>query len=180
MATLYTIGHSTRAADEFTELLLEHGIELVVDIRRFPVSRRNPQFERAALERSLAGRGVRYRHAEELGGHRTPSAESRNTGISDPALRGYADHSATPAFARAVERVLADARANRTAVLCAEARPSECHRRVLADWLVLHGHRVIHVVGPDLREVHAPAAGVERDERGVIVWRPRQSTLFGE
>lgn len=178
MVTLYTIGHSTRSADEFLELLAENGIELLLDIRRFPASRRHPHFDRAALERALAGRGVRYRHVEELGGHRTVSAQSRNSGIADEALRGYADHTASETFARAVERVLADARAARTAVMCAEARPSECHRRLLADWLAFQGHDVVHVLGPDLCEPHALDAGLARDERGVLVWRARQATLF--
>lgn len=180
MTTLYTIGHSTRSADEFAALLDENGIELVVDVRRYPVSSRHPQFERSALERVLAGRGVRYRHAVELGGHRVAAASSPNSGLSAPALRGYADHTATPEFARAAERLLADARTVRTAVMCAEARPSECHRRLLADWLAFHGHTLVHVLGPDASEPHVRDAGLERDERGVLVWRPRQATLFGD
>ena len=178
MVTLYTIGHSTRPAEEFLELLAENGIELLLDIRRFPASRRNPHFDRAALERALAERGVRYRHVAELGGHRESSAQSRNSGVEGGALRGYADHTATAEFARATERVLADARAARTIVMCAEARPSDCHRRLLADWLAFHGHDVVHVLGPDLCEPHALDPGLLRDERGVLVWRARQATLF--
>jgi uncharacterized protein (DUF488 family) len=175
---IYTIGHSTRTADALAGMLLESQIDLLVDIRRYPHSRRNPQFEREALERSIPARGLRYEHAEDLGGMREPRADSPNTGIKDEALRGYADYTATAEFARAAGRVLAEARTARVALMCAEANPRECHRRILSDWLVAQGHEVVHLIGPDRVELHAPFPGLVRDERGTLVWPPRQKRLF--
>lgn len=177
-ATLFTVGHSTRTADELLAILEEAGIELLVDIRRQPYSRRHPQFGREALQRALAARGVRYRHAEELGGLREPREGSPNTGIANAALRGYADHTATSAFAREVERVLGEARAARTAVMCAEASPADCHRRLLSDWLVARGHEVVHLLGAGRRDVHALPANVQREASGALVWRPKQRRMF--
>ncbi|MBK7878401.1 MAG: DUF488 domain-containing protein [Planctomycetes bacterium] len=178
-ATLFTVGHSNRSADELVELLREDAIEVLVDVRRFPTSQRNPQFEKGALQRCLALHGVRYRHEEALGGHRVPLPASRNLGLADPALRGYADHTRTPAFRAAAERVVAAAREARVVLLCAEARPEGCHRAVLADWLVAQGHEVVHLVSVHERVKHGLDPCVGRDERGEWVWRARQGELFG-
>ncbi|MFO1010894.1 MAG: DUF488 domain-containing protein [Planctomycetota bacterium] len=177
-AVLFTAGHSNRSADELVELLREDAIELLVDVRRFPVSQRHPQFEKSALQRHLALHGVRYRHEEALGGHRAPLPASRNLGLADAALRGYADHTRTPAFRAAVERVLVAAREARVALLCAEARPTECHRGVLSDWLVAQGHEVVHLLTVHERAKHVLDPCVGRDDHGELVWRARQGTLF--
>lgn len=177
-ATVFTAGHSTRSADELVAILDEAGIELLVDIRRQPYSRRHPQFGREALQRTLAARGIRYRHAEDLGGLREPRADSPNTGIANAALRGYADHTASSAFVREVAKVLAEARAQRTAVMCAEASPVDCHRRLLSDWLVAHGHEVVHLLGAGRRDAHVLDPGAQRDASGALVWHPRQRRMF--
>ena len=175
---VHTIGHSKRSSAEFVELLHENGIELLVDIRRYPVSRRHPHFDGAALAHALAQNGIRTRHLEALGGHREAERPSRNLGLPDGAMRGYADHTASEVFRSAVERVLHDARSTRLVLMCAEARPEECHRRILADWLVAHGHAVVHVLGRDEKREHALDPCVTRDERGHVVWRARQAELF--
>jgi uncharacterized protein (DUF488 family) len=177
--TIYTIGHSVRTADDFFALLEDAGIELLVDVRRLPQSRRNPHFGRDALQQSCATHGIRYRHAVDLGGHRESVDGSRNLGLPDGPFRGYADHTATAAFAHEVAKVVAEARAQNVAVMCAEASPKECHRSILADWLVAHGHRVVHLRGAGQREDHVLDPHVKRDAHGVLVWHAKQSELFG-
>src|SRR4051812_47534307 len=105
---IYTIGHSTRTIEEFVALLTEHGIELLVDVRRFPGSRRHPQFGSAALAASLAGEGIAYAHAEALGGRRSAEAgaASPNTAWRNDAFRAYADYMATPEFRAALDRLV--------------------------------------------------------------------------
>lgn len=174
---LFTIGHSIRPLSEFLQLLQEADIELLIDVRRQPYSRRHPHFGREALQRSCASAGIRYRHAEDLGGHREPLPDSPNLGLVD-ALRGYADHTRSPAFEREVERVLQDARTQRVALMCAEAKPDECHRRILSDYLTSHGHTVTHLLTAGQRAEHEPDAALTRDDHGHLSWRPRQRHLF--
>ena len=145
MAVAYTIGHSTRPIDEFIGLLEQAGVRAIVDVRRFPASRRNPQYTREALERSLADRGIAYRHEPALGGFREPQPGSANTGWTVPAFEGYADYMATEPFAEALERLESQALATPTAVMCAEAQWWRCHRRLIADALVVRGWRVLHL-----------------------------------
>jgi uncharacterized protein (DUF488 family) len=146
-----TCGHSNRSLSEFLALLRAHGITRVVDIRRYPSSRRHPQFSRDTLSGALAQAGIAYLHEEALGGHREPRPDSTNTGLGAGWLRGYADHVATEAFRMALGRVVAvardeEARGGRVAVACAEKDPANCHRQILADALVARGARVLHVV----------------------------------
>lgn len=152
MSVVHTIGHSTRPLDELTGMLRDAGVRTLVDVRRHPVSRRHPQFGRDALAAGLRAAGIAYVHEPDLGGHRDPRPDSRNTAWRNEAFRGYADHMATPEFAGAVARVamLADA-----AVMCAEARPERCHRQLLADALVCRGFRVRHLLGPGSSREHA-------------------------
>ena len=166
MATaLYTAGHSTRSSDEFRELLQGHGVRLLVDVRRFPGSRRHPHFNADALERDLATAGIRYRHEEALGGRRSGRANSPNDAWRNAGFRAYADHALTAEFRRALDRVLRDAARHRTAVMCAEAVPWRCHRRILADHAVARGHRVLHILSPDRITEHElePHARVAED-----------------
>ncbi len=156
---ILTVGHSTLTTEAFLALLAAHGVGHVVDVRAYPGSRFNPQFARAALEPALLAAGVAYTHEGDLGGHRDPSPASDNAAIEDPALRAYADHTRTAAFRAAVARVLDAARARRVALLCAEARPRDCHRWLLADHLVGRGARVEHVLDPRTREAHVPTPG---------------------
>jgi uncharacterized protein (DUF488 family) len=146
MNAVFTIGHSTRSIDEFIELLHASGVEALIDIRRFPMSRRYPHFNRAELAAALAVAGIAYRHEETLGGRRQPRPDSPNGAWRNPQFRGYADHMESPAFRAAVARITESARNTVQAVMCAEAVPWRCHRNLLADALVARGLEVRHIV----------------------------------
>src|SRR6185295_8246212 len=130
---VFTIGHSTRAIEELLELLAEHGVRVLVDVRRYPASRRHPQFSREALAASLARAGIEYVHEPDLGGRRAARPDSQHTAWRVEAFRGYADHMETPEFKAALERLQRRAAETPTAILCAEAVPWRCHRRLISD-----------------------------------------------
>jgi uncharacterized protein (DUF488 family) len=146
----FTIGHSTHALDAFAALLEAKGVRRVADVRRFPGSRRHPQFGRDALADELPARGIDYTHLEALGGRRSVVSGSPNGGWENAAFQGYADHMATAAFAAGLDELEALAEAAATAVICAEALWWQCHRRLVADALVARGWAVDHI-GPDGR-----------------------------
>jgi uncharacterized protein (DUF488 family) len=143
--TVWTVGHSTRSAGEFIELLQARRIEAVADVRRFPASRRHPHFSREQLEPALAAHDVDYLGLPALGGRRPPKPDSVNTGWRVAAFRGYADYMETPEFAEAFARLLEVAHARRIAIMCAEALWWQCHRRLIADALLALGHEVLHI-----------------------------------
>jgi uncharacterized protein (DUF488 family) len=146
MATLYTIGHSTRAIEEFIAALKAHSIEALVDIRAFPMSRRLPHFNRENLEKSLGDAGMRYLWMKELGGMRKKSLEeSPNIALRNDSFRNYADYMLTPEFERAMTHLIETAEHSRTAYMCAERVHFKCHRMLVSDWLVAHGHEVLHI-----------------------------------
>jgi uncharacterized protein (DUF488 family) len=146
LVTVFTIGHSTRSLEEFLDLLAAHRIGLLVDVRRFPGSRRHPHFARDALADAAAQAGIEYRWVEALGGRRSRRAGSPHTAWRVPAFAGYADHMDGAEFAAAAAELVEWARGARTAILCAEARPEQCHRRLIADWLTAHGATVEHIL----------------------------------
>jgi uncharacterized protein (DUF488 family) len=151
LATVYTIGHSTRSFDELLEALRAHQIKALVDIRAFPMSRRLPQFNRESLEQSLPAAGIRYVWMKALGGYRKAILdESPNIGLRNDSFRNYADYMLSPEFERAVTELVALADQARTAYMCAERVYFRCHRMLVSDWLVAHGHQVLHIdgVGP--------------------------------
>jgi uncharacterized protein (DUF488 family) len=152
---LYTVGHSTHEIDAFTALLQGRGIAAIADVRRFPGSRRNPQFGQQSLAESLASEGIGYEWLEELGGRRSVVPGSPNGGWQVAAFQGYADHMASAEFAAGLERLEHLAAGVSTAVMCAEAHPSRCHRRLLSDAMTVRGWRVMHVL---------PGGKVERHE----------------
>lgn len=142
---IYTVGHSNRLLDEFLEVLEGHGIRQLADVRRWPRSRRHPHFSDTDLAASLGEAGIEWRHFEALGGMRKPREDSPNQGWESEAFRGYADYLATRPF-KDVLMDLADwAGAAPTAVMCAEARPSQCHRRLIADALTVRDVEVVHI-----------------------------------
>ena len=142
---LYTVGHSNRTLDEFLDVLKAHAIGRVADVRVIPRSRRFPHFCDDKLHDALAEAGVEWRHFEALGGMRKPRKDSPNQGWESEAFRGYADYMATHHFDKALRELLDWAEEAPTAVMCAEARPSRCHRRLIADALVTRGFDVEHV-----------------------------------
>jgi uncharacterized protein (DUF488 family) len=148
VATLYTIGHSTRTSEEFLEALKTHSIHMLADIRSFPMSRRLPYFNREALERSLPDAGIRYLWMRELGGRRKKiRQDSPNIALRNDSFRNYADYMLTQDFQRGIVELLALAGQSRTAYMCAERVYFRCHRMLVSDWLVAHGHEVLHIDG---------------------------------
>ena len=146
MATLYTIGHSTRTLDELVSALKAHDIQTLVDIRAFPRSRRLPHFNRESLERSLPEQGIRYIWTKELGGYRKATRkDSPHTALRNASFRNYADYTLTPEFEKAAAELLQIAGESRTAYMCAERVYFRCHRLIVSDWLVAHGHEVLHI-----------------------------------
>ena len=143
--TVWTIGHSTRPIDAFLATLAAYGIELVADVRRFPGSRRQPQFGAEALEPALAAQRIGYRWLPALGGRRRAAPDTPNSGWRHPAFRGYADHLATPEFADGLAELLTLAGGIRTAMMCAETLWWRCHRRLIADVLTSFEVDVIHI-----------------------------------
>jgi uncharacterized protein (DUF488 family) len=146
VATLYTIGHSTRTLDELVSALKAHKIETLVDIRAFPMSRRLPHFNREFLESELSKRGIRYVWMKALGGYRRAIREgSPNTALRNASFRNYADYTLTPEFEQAMAELLQIAEQSPTAYMCAERVYFCCHRMIVSDWLVAHGHEVQHI-----------------------------------
>jgi hypothetical protein len=147
MSTVYTIGHSTRAIAEFIGILQHVGIGVVADIRTVPKSRHNPQFHSDRLAGSLAAAGIDYRPMPGLGGLRKPAECSINTGWRNTSFRGYADYMQTPSFEEAIEELVALAAERVVAIMCAEAVFWRCHRRLVADALLVRGIVVQHIMG---------------------------------
>ena len=166
MSAVFTIGHSTRSLGGFLALLEENGVRLLVDVRRFPSSRRFPHFSGKRLAEALSAAGLAYRHEVDLGGHRQPLPGSANRGWRNDAFRGYADHMATPAFRAALDRVLAGAATG--AVMCAEADPRQCHRQLIADALLARGASVLHILGPGQVEPHRLTRGARVESEQVV------------
>jgi uncharacterized protein (DUF488 family) len=171
---IHTIGHSTTPWPEFLALLSAHDIAHVVDVRRFPASRRHPQFARDALTAALAAVGIGYEHAPDLGGRRSARPDSVNTAWRSAAFRGYADHMETPAFQTALARLLEVGRARPTAILCAEAVPWRCHRQLIADALVAREEPVAHILTAARLEPHRISAHARIVGEG-RVWYPAES-----
>jgi uncharacterized protein (DUF488 family) len=154
MVRIWTVGHSTRSGDEFIEILRAQGIEVLVDVRTYPGSRRYPQFNRAALAESLAAVGIRYLHEPSLGGRRRARPDSHNTAWRNEQFRGYADHMETDEFKNGVRALLELAANARVAVMCAEAVWWRCHRSLIADYLKAEGHEVVHILDKKKTEEH--------------------------
>jgi len=142
---LLTVGHGTLPGEAFVGLLRHAGVALVVDVRRYPGSRRHPQYGRDAFAAALAEAGIAYQWEEALGGRRPVAADSPNVALRNAGFRGYADHMATVEFREALDRVLTDA-SQCMAILCAESLWWRCHRRLIADAAqLLRGAEVRHL-----------------------------------
>jgi uncharacterized protein (DUF488 family) len=161
---LWTIGHSTRPIDEFTAMLGEAHIAALADVRRYPASRRYPQYAREALSAWLEQAGIQYVWLPELGGRREPRKNSLHTAWRNRGFRGYADYMESEAFRLGVTRLLALARNQQTAMMCAEQAWQQCHRGLIADYLKAAGVQMLHIVRPGRIEEHpytAPARIVD-------------------
>jgi uncharacterized protein (DUF488 family) len=156
LARLHTVGHSTRSLETLIETLQAHSIQTLVDIRAFPMSRRLPHFNRESLEKSLPAAGIRYVWMKSLGGYRKKiREESRNIALRNASFRNYADHMLTAEFERAMVELIALAGDSRSAYMCAERVYFRCHRMLVSDWLVAHGHEVLHIDGPGPAKPHS-------------------------
>jgi uncharacterized protein (DUF488 family) len=149
---IFTIGHGTRPASELVACLREVGVQTLVDVRRFPGSRRNPQFDRSALNKTLREAGVAYRHAVELGGRLSGEpGEEQFTCIRVAAFRSYAARMGTDEWQRALAAALAECV---PCLMCAETPWQRCHRRLISELLVARGHEVVHLIRPGERQPH--------------------------
>ena len=152
--SIWTIGHSTRTTEEFIDLLRRYQIEILVDVRRFPGSRRLPHFNKSALCDALGVDGIRYEHLVELGGRRPVQRGSHNVAWRNAAFRGYADYMESQPFRDAIDRLLEITRTGRTAIMCSEALWWRRHRSMIADYLKARGVHVFHILGKTKSVVH--------------------------
>lgn len=164
---LWTVGHSTHPFDAFTALLTAHGIAHVADVRTVPKSRRHPQFQTAALAQQLPASGIGYTHLARLGGWRRTDPDSPNGAWRNRSFRGYADYALSDEFAVGISQLRALAARSRTAIMCSEALWWRCHRRLIADHLVVAGDAVCHIgsSGGTAAHVLTSFAAVDRDGR---------------
>jgi len=161
--TLFTVGHGVRTIEELVGMLRGAGVHTLVDVRRFPGSRRNPQFDQPPLRAALEAEGIVYRHAVELGGRRANEpGEDRFGCIRSAQFRSYAARMGTDAWQQALDEELAQPT---PCFMCAETVWWRCHRRFIAELLTARGARVLHLLGPGRMEPHRPMAGAQIRER---------------
>ena len=154
VGTIWTVGHSTRSAEEFNQILNVHEIAVLVDVRSFAGSRRYPQFNKEQLRLSLAAAAIRYHHSAALGGRRQPSATSKNLAWKNASFRAYADHLDSDEFKQGIRELLKLALKERTAMMCAEALWWRCHRSLIADYLKSLGWEVLHIQSEKQAQPH--------------------------
>ncbi|HEX4135834.1 MAG TPA: DUF488 domain-containing protein [Bryobacteraceae bacterium] len=181
MEPIFTVGHSTRSAEDFIALLKAHRVDLLVDVRTVPKSRHNPQFNLDTLPETLRHEGIDYLHLNELGGLRKARKDSTNTAWRNLSFRGYADYMEKPEFEKGILRLMELAETKRLAVMCAEAVPWRCHRSLISDALTARGAEVFELASPTKAQPHkmTPFARVE-GTRVTYPWRDGQATLFGD
>jgi uncharacterized protein (DUF488 family) len=177
---MLTLGHGTLEVDEFVALARGASVDLIVDVRRYPGSRRHPHVARDAMAAWLPANGIAYEWMPELGGRRKPTSESPNIALRNDQFRAYADHMATDEFAGAVAHLLERVRDHTAAVMCAESLWWRCHRRLLADYLTLvRAVDVGHLFHDGRIEPHSPMPEATVVE-GRLVYRPAQDALWGD
>ena len=177
----FTIGHSTRTLAKFVDLFRESDVDLVVDVRSMPRSRTNPQFNLETLPKGLAPWQIGYRHMAELGGHRGQqrfAESSPNAYWKVRSFRNYADYALTEPFASGLARLREQGSQRRRAIMCAEAVWWRCHRRIITDYLLAAGERVMHILGTSqVEEARLTPGAVLRDD-GTVVY-PAESPRPG-
>jgi uncharacterized protein (DUF488 family) len=170
---MWTVGHSTHSIEELLAILASAKIKLLADVRRFPGSRRHPQFNQDTLAASLADAGIEYRHFVELGGRRHKRLpDSPNTAWRVESFNAYADYMQSAEFLAALDVLMSAAPEQRTAIMCSEALPHKCHRRLISDALVARGWQVHHLMTPKRIDDHVltPFAAVA----GAVITYPSQ------
>ena len=172
-ARFWTIGHSTRAIEDFIAALEANAIKLLIDVRSLPGSKRYPQFNKEALGDSLGKAGIRYQHFPELGGLRKPKKDSTNTAWRNASFRGYADYMETEEFRKGVDRLVDLAeKVGPAAIMCAEAVWWRCHRALISDFLKARGAEVVHIVDATRTESH-PFTSAARIVDGSLTYAMR-------
>jgi len=173
---IWTIGHSTRSIEEFIGLLQANGILSLADVRRFPGSRRHPQFGQSELAAALTQVGIEYVHFPELGGRRTVQPDSPNTAWRNQGFRGYADYMTTEAFRSGIQRLVRMAEAKPVAIMCAEALWWQCHRSLISDYLKAAGLTIWHILSANKLQLH-PFSGAARLVDGKLSYHNLSSNL---
>ena len=164
---IWTIGHSSRTSRELIETLEAYGVDLLADVRRFPNSRNNAQFNQTAFATELLKAGIDYAHFPDLGGRRRPRTDSHNTAWKNTSFRGYADYMETVEFEQGIGRLIEAAHRRHVAVMCAEALWWRCHRRLISDYLVSVGVEVVHIMTTSDSRPH-PLSGAARIVEGKL------------
>ena len=172
-ATIWTIGHSTRPLNTFLALLAHYHLEAIADVRRFPGSRRQPQFAQEPLASALAEQSIAYHWLPALGGRRRPQPNSPNTSWRNSSFRGYADHIGSAEFAAGLGALLELAARLRTTLMCAEMLWWRCHRALIADVLCVRGIEVVHILDERHTVVH-PYTSPARIVHGRLSYAPRR------
>ena len=177
-STVYTVGHGNRQLEELETILIDARIDVVVDVRRYPSSKRNPQFNAASLATVLTGGNIRYVHkGAALGGHRTLNNAEQRTGLASDSLRAYAEHCAGATFRQAMQWLIETAKTERVAILCAEQNPAACHRSLIADYLSFQAITVCHLTDISIEKFHVPHRNAHFDGTTLRYSRP-QLDLF--
>lgn len=179
MSDIFTVGHSTRAPEEFLAVLASFRIEVLVDVRRFPHSRRHPHFNTDELKKALFRVGIQYEYlGDDLGGFRKKNQASRHTGLTNSSFQGYADHMETPIFRRGFERLLEMSTTKRVAYMCSESNFKSCHRRMISDAMeLLADVNVRHIVDVAKEIPHEPFHEA-RVEHKKLLYAPRPLEEF--
>lgn len=177
---IHTIGHSTRSVEELIALLQAAHVDLLVDVRSFPRSRHNPQFNIDTLPSALEPVGILYRHIVALGGRRSGASDnpSPNAGWREPAFRNYADYALTQTFRAGLDDLLTEATCHRAAIMCAEAVWWQCHRRIITDYLLVRNVDVRHILALDKIDQASLTPGAEPQPDGTVLYPPDQPHLL--
>lgn len=181
MNSVFTIGHSTRSIEEFIALLKEHDIQLLIDVRRYPGSRRHPQFNKNVLTQSLKTADIGYNHMKVLGGRRDqPNKDSKNDGWRSTGFRAYADYLNTDEGQNAIKELIKLSQNTIFAMMCAEALYWRCHRQLIADHLLARNLKIYHIIKPGQLEAHSinEMARIQEDNR--VIYPKRQQSLFDD
>ena len=169
----FTIGHSTRSIEEFVGLLQSVGVRLLVDVRTVPRSRRNPQFNRDVLPGTLADFQIEYEHIAALGGlrgHRHDVSPAMNAFWKNQSFHNYADYAMSEQFRAGLDRLCHLGHQSASAIMCAEAVWWQCHRRIIADYLVAEDEIVFHIMGADRIERAEMTEGAKREPDGILTY----------
>ena len=175
--TIFTIGHSTRTFEEFVTLLRIFSIEMLVDVRSYPGSKRYPHFNKDNLAKELPLQNIFYEHIPALGGRRKTFPGSKNTAWKNDAFRGYADYMEREEFTSGIEEIKKTAGTYRTAFMCSEAVWWRCHRSMIADYLKTEGWNVLHILN-DTNALEHPYTTPAKIVGGRLSYRSAQQDLL--